>query len=201
MTGRLAAATARGKLSHSLHQERQVCGTRWLALTLPVLAACAAKETPEQMEARMRAESDSARAAIEAIGLNMQRWVQGGHADSMASIYMEDARMYMANEPLIEGREAIRRRFEQFFEAGSWTFTPRILGVVANGPLAVERGTYVVGFTPGPNAPPGMAEMFPDSGKYVIHWHRVDGQWMVADDIGNSNRQMPMPQPAGRRRS
>jgi ketosteroid isomerase-like protein len=177
---------------------------RWSApVTALALAACTATETPERMEARMRAESDSARAAITEHAAAMMRWIQNGHADSAAAIYAENARLHPANEPTVTGREAIRRKFEEWLAMGSWTYAIRTMEVVANGPLAVEWGTYVADFTPGPNAPPGMAAMFPDSGKYMVHWHRINGRWMIVDDIGNTSRPMAPPPTAaaGRRRS
>jgi hypothetical protein len=31
-------------------------------------------------------------------------------------------------------------------------------------------------------------------GKYLVHWHRVDGKWLIADDIWNLDTP---PAPAG----
>jgi ketosteroid isomerase-like protein len=164
-----------------------------------LFAACQAAETPEQMEARMAAEADSVRAAITAMAENAKRWVQGGHADSLASMYAENARMFFANEPIIEGRAAIQDKYAQFFQMGTWDWSPTVLGVVANGPLAVEWGTYTLGFTPAPNAPPEVRAMPPaDTGKYVVHWQRINGQWQIVNDIGNTS--MPMAPPPGQRR-
>lgn len=162
-------------------------------------AACRNAETPAQMEARMAAQSDSARAAFAAIAENMKRWVQTGQADSIAAVYADNARMYMANEPMIEGRANIRAKYAEFFGMGSWSWNVNTLGVVANGPLAVEWGTYTLAFTPGPNAPPMVAAMPPaDTGKFVVHWHKINGQWLIVDDIGNTS--MPMAPPPGQRR-
>lgn len=43
-------------------------------------------------------------------------------------------------------------------------------------------GKYVLRFTAGPGAPPGMASV-EDRGNYLAHWrHEADGQWRVVAD-------------------
>jgi hypothetical protein len=54
--------------------------------------------------------------------------------------------------------------------------------VAANGPIAIEAGTYKFTFTP-PGAPAPMT----DTGKYLVHWHKVGDKWMLVDNIWNSD--------------
>jgi ketosteroid isomerase-like protein len=167
---------------------------RIAAVTLLVLAACAPKaETPEQMAARMQAESDSARTAIEAADARFIRYFLAGKADSAAMNYAEDAAFMVSNEPLVKGRHAIQERIAAMLGAGTWEFNLTTTRVDASGPIAVEQGTYVMNLRPGPHAPPGMAAMFPDTGKYVTAWKKVNGSWLIFADISNSNRTMPVP--------
>jgi hypothetical protein len=35
--------------------------------------------------------------------------------------------------------------------------------------------------------------MFPDTGKYVTAWKKVNGAWLIFADITNSNRALPGP--------
>ena len=64
--------------------------------------------------------------------------------------------------------------------------------VAANGSLAVERGTYKITLTP-----PGATAPITDTGKYLVHWHKVGDNWMMVDDIWNSDLPaMPMGPPA-----
>jgi ketosteroid isomerase-like protein len=163
----------------------------WAVAALCAVAACAPKpETPEQAAARMAAETDSARAAIEAANAAFVRYFAAGHADSAAMNYAEGARALMPNEPMVEGRAAIQAKFAEWMAAGTWQMQVTTVSVEASGPLAVEVGTSVIGFTPGPNAPRGMAAMYPDSGKYVTVWKKVDGRWTIITDIFNSSRAM-----------
>lgn len=171
---------------------------KWLAApALVALAACAPKaETPEQMQARMDQESAAFAAAIDSAAAKMREFVTACNADSMASLYTETAVMLPANEPVVMGRDSIRAKFAQYCSWGSWTWTPTTQATVANGPIGIERGSYTLVFTPGPNAPRGMTAMA-DTGKYLLHWHKVGDRWMIADDIGNSDR--PAAPPPSRR--
>jgi hypothetical protein len=54
--------------------------------------------------------------------------------------------------------------------------------VSANGPIAVERGNYSITLTP-----PGATAPITDTGKYLVHWHKVGDKWMMVEDIWNSD--------------
>ena len=169
----------------------------WFAAALLALAACAPKpENPEQMQARLRAESDSAKTAIEAANARFAGYLAAGKADSAALNYTEDAVFFSAGVPAAVGRAAIQAQFQQWLGMGSWTITIATGKVEASGPIAVETGRYVMTFTPGPNAPAGMAAMFPDSGNYVTTWRKVDGKWLLTNDMSLTAR---APAPAKRR--
>jgi len=164
------------------------------AVTLLALAACAPKpESPEQMAARMRAESDSAKTALQA-GLDRfcREWA-AGRADSVAMFYAEDAVAMYPNEPAVKGRAAIQAELVKDLSYGTYQCSLTVTGVEANGPLALAWYTYVETFKPGPHAPPGMAAMFPDTGNSVTAFRKVNGQWLAFVDIGVTSRAMPAP--------
>lgn len=169
----------------------------WVAAALLALAACAPKpETPEQMQARLRAESDSAKTAIEAAEARLAGYIAAGKADSAVLSYAEDAVFFMAGAPASRGRAAIQAGFQQLLGMGSWTITPTSGKVEASGPVAVETGTMVMTFTPGPHAPPGMAAMYPDTSNYLTAWRKVDGRWLITNDMSATTR---APAPAKKR--
>ncbi len=167
---------------------------RFVAASVLVLVACAPKpETPEQAAARMRAEADSAKVAIEAANARFARFIAEGKADSAALNYAEDAVVMSPNMPPTRGRAAIQALFEQMIGWGTLEMAPTTENVDANGPLAVERGSAVENLKPGPHAPAGLAAMFPDTVKYLTEWKKVGGSWVIANDINNSNRALPAP--------
>jgi ketosteroid isomerase-like protein len=151
---------------------------------LLVLAACQATETPEQQDARMAAEAEAFTAMLDSVGPRMTRFTTDENPDSVAAMYAPDARMYPEGEPMVQGREAIRAKYAEWFSMGSGEFTTNRLGVTVNGPVGVERGTFTMHIMPDSGAPPEMTEMRAN-GKYVIVWRLVDGQWLISDDIMN----------------
>jgi len=165
---------------------------RLAAVTVLAIAACAPKpETTEQMAARMKAESDAARTAIEAVNARAHRYFAAGNVDSLAIGYAEDVVVMMSNAPAIRGRPAMRAKLAELMGYGTWEMTATTTRVDANGPLAVEQGSYVMDFKAGPRAPAGMATAFPDTGKYVTAWRKVNGDWLVFADILNTDRRVP----------
>jgi ketosteroid isomerase-like protein len=159
-----------------------------LALGLGVMAGCAPKpETPEQAEARMTADAASARTAIEASNQQFVAHFNAGHGDSVAAFYTEDGRVMAPNMAVASGRQAIAASMGMM--AGA-TLVLTTEAVAANGPLAVERGTYKITLTP-----PGATAPITDTGKYLVHWHKVGDKWMMADDIWNSDLPAAPPGP------
>lgn len=171
--------------------------TRHLLLaSLLLVAACAPKaETAEQMQARMQTESAAAKTAITALSNSFATHMSAGHTDSVVNMYTENAMLMPPNMPAVSGRDGIRTWMAaNAFPQGA-TFTLTTADVMANGPLALERGTFSIEM-PAMGHNPAMTVQ----GKYLAHWHMVNGTWQMADDIWNENAaSMPMaPPPAAR---
>ncbi len=140
-----------------------------------LLAACAKPETDEQATARMATESATARTTLEAINLRYERFVNENLPDSVAALFMENGVMMPPNAPAATGRAAITAALaaQPMPPGSSMKFT--IADVAANGPIVVERGTYLftmpaMGNTPAMNV----------AGKYLTHWHYVNGTLLQA---------------------
>jgi ketosteroid isomerase-like protein len=163
----------------------------WLAMVTVAGLACQQAETAEQAQARMQEETTAFRTWLEAEQTRFEAWEAAGQADSVASMYTDNAVAAFANQPPLMGRQAVRDNAAMLYAMGTAGIDVRTVTAMANGDLAVEHGRYVYTFTPGPTAPPGMADMFPDSGSYIIHWHRVNGAWKIADLVVNSMKPLP----------
>jgi ketosteroid isomerase-like protein len=146
-------------------------GTLMAALgSLAVIAACQpAAETAEQAEARMASEAAAARTAIEASQARFVVHFNAGQGDSLAAHYTEDGRVMAPNTPVASGRQAIAASMGMM---GGATLVLTTESVAANGSLAVERGTYKITLTP-----PGATAPITDTGKYLVHWHKVGDIW------------------------
>lgn len=147
-----------------------------------LLVACQPKvETPEQANVRIGAESAAAKRAIDSLDVEFTKHFNLGHAEVVADFYTENAHLMPPNGRIAPGREGIMVTFKALF-----AMTPALklmpTEVVANGPIAVERGIYTMTMTP-----PGAKEAVADTGKYLVHWQLVEGKWLIVEDIWNSD--------------
>jgi ketosteroid isomerase-like protein len=170
--------------------------TRWsgaLAVAAVAFTACQKAESPEQAASRMRAEADSAGPGIAAQNARWMHFANANQVDSLVDLYTPDAVLLPPDMPAATSRDSMRARLAATMAPGGIvTLTTASLAV--NGPIAIERGnwTYVVpaqGKTPAMNL----------AGKYLVHWHKVNGQWLFAEDMWNNDASMTPPPPAPRR--
>ena len=165
--------------------------TRLIAAALTI-TACQKAETPEQAAARTEQESAAARTAIEAQAAAFGAHFSAGHADSVAAFYTEDGVLMPPNAKAVSGRAGIRELMVGFLGSGTFSLTITPSAVAADGPRAIDRGTYVLSFTPPAGAPPEV-KASTDTGKYVAHWVNQGGTWLMALDMWSSD--LPAPQP------
>ena len=164
---------------------------RWITLATAslLLAACAKPETAEQMQARMNTESAAAKTAITSMAHDYGVHMSAGHVYTVLTYFTSDAVVLPPNHAAVSGLEAIGTwmRGDPMPPGSSLTITT--VDVAANGPLAVERGTYAftmpaMGRNPAVNV----------TGKYLNHLHMVDGKWKIAAQIWSDDTPaMPMP--------
>ena len=170
---------------------------KWLCAAVVLLAACKSQESPKQAQARMEKESEAFTAAVSAISKRYQAWFAAGQADSIANIFTEQGRQMPPNEPAVIGRPAIKVYEGRHAAVMVPKLSLRGESYMASGPLGVERGATRSTERPSPAHRRGMPATVHDEGKYLIHWHHVNGQWQIADMIWNSSRSMS----AARRRA
>ncbi|HTL05945.1 MAG TPA: nuclear transport factor 2 family protein [Gemmatimonadales bacterium] len=160
---------------------------------LLLAAACAAcrpkAESPEAAMTRQAAEQKAAEDAIRPLVDRFVLHYNSGHADSLAAFYAPDAHLMPANLPGVVGQAAIQKAFEQAVQSKG-TLKLVSEAITASGDLAVERGTFEETYTL-----PGTTTPMTDRGKYLVHWQRIGGKWLIVDDIANSDlpAQAPIP--------
>jgi ketosteroid isomerase-like protein len=174
-------------------------GRNLIGIVAVLTAACAVSETPEQTQARLDQETAAFKLATEPLERNYERFIAEGKVDSLALLYTENGRALQPNGPVLDGRKAIADNETQNQAAMSWKVTITSERAVANGPIAIETGSYTAEGTPRPGTPRGSPGVL-DRGKYMTHWHRVNGQWQIAELIWNSNEPLSMPGPPPARR-
>jgi ketosteroid isomerase-like protein len=150
---------------------------------------CAAEM--DDSDASVEEQSAAFRAEIEALQPRYEQWEAAGMWDSVLAIWTENAVAAFANQPILTGKTALRAHAEQITSMGTPSLDLRTQSAMASGDLGVERGTYVFNLTLAAGAPAEMAAMFPDSGSYLQHWHRINGQWKIAELVVNSMKPLP----------
>jgi ketosteroid isomerase-like protein len=144
---------------------------------LALLAGC--KETPDQAHNRMQAETNAAKPLIEAQLAKYVRGASSGNTDSLLSLYTDDAVLMPPNRPAISGHDKIRAAFAS---VGSYGTTFATTSLMVTGDVAIERGIWQARMTP-----PGGSLAVVRDGKYLTHWHRVNGTWLMAEQIWNDD--------------
>lgn len=121
----------------------------------------------------------------EAIRQQVARWLQlieSKDAAAIAKMYTEDGAVMPPNATIGKGRTGIQRTWASMMSTPGFelTFAPEQIILSASGDMALDRGTYRLAI-----APSGKAQS--DTGKYVVVWRKVGGEWKAAADIFNSD--------------
>lgn len=132
---------------------------------------------------------------IDSLNTKIESWYAAGQIDSLASVFAEDAWQLPPNSPPLVGRDSIRAFWSNAVQWGQWEFDLNIEDVVTADSLAIERGSYTMRFTAGPQAPIPSAE---DRGNYVVLWRQQsDGHWRLMWDAPVSVLPLPGAPSAG----
>lgn len=156
-----------------------------LAATALLVSSCdSGKETAKGASAE--AAAGVAGAADEgAIRGQVARWlelVKAKDAAAIAQMYTEDGAVMPPNAAIGKGRTAIEQSWASMMSTPGFdlTFAPEQIVLSASADMALDRGTYRLAV-----APSGKAQS--DTGKYVVVWRKVGGEWRAAADIFNSD--------------
>lgn len=104
--------------------------------------------------------------------------------DRFVSLYADDASCFVANTPIITGKDAIREYWKAIFALPGFKLDLEVLKVEASrsSDLAYTHGQYTL------TSNDDMGNPRTDKGKYVVVYRKQpDGQWKVIIDIGNSD--------------
>ena len=153
------------------------------ALLLP---ACQAGEKPatDPAEVNSTAAADTG-ADEQAIRGNVDRWlklIKAKDAAGIAALYAEDGAVMPPNAAIGKGRPAIQQTWTSMMRTPGFdlNIVPEQILVSSSGDMALDRGTYSLKI-----APDGTTQT--DTGKYVVVWRKIGGEWKAAADIFNSD--------------
>ena len=146
-----------------------------LCLTVVGCGPAAALEPPPDPAA----EADQAREQITAWIANFERWLAAGQVDSISTLVTDDYAALAPNQVALAGREQFAAYMRQAVALGQWTEQHQPETLEVQGSLAVQRGRFTLGFVPSPSAPKGTLAVN-DTGKFLWHWRRENGRWLLA---------------------
>lgn len=129
------------------------------------------------LNASARAQ-DPARAAIDAANKKFVASFAKKDAAAVAATYSPDANAFPPNAPIIKGRAAIQKMWQDAFDGGIASIAINTTEVESGGNIAYESGTYELKTQDGKTA---------DKGKYCVVWKKVNGQWMLHRDIWSTD--------------
>lgn len=102
--------------------------------------------------------------------------------DAMAALFADSAVLHIANMPPVDGRSAIHRFYGNVFRFLSASRSaPQTLYVSAAGDMAYGTGTVANEF----RGADGVVEY---TGKYVLVWRKLAGDWTVVHYGVSSNQ-------------
>jgi len=115
---------------------------------------------------------------IQAMNDSFMKAIQSGDVDKITSFYTEDAKVFPPNSDIIQGREAIGGMWSAMASQGMPALIFTTTMAEAFGNTAIEEGAYKV------KIPDGQVV---DKGKYIVIWKKVDGKWLLHQDIFNTS--------------
>ena len=107
--------------------------------------------------------------------------LNAGDIEAIAMMYTEDTRLMPPNGEMALGRDFVRAVFGGMFDAGLRVELETV-EAMASGDMGYRVGTYVL------TGPDGS---FVDKGKFTEVRKNVGGEWLMTNDIWNSD--MPLP--------
>jgi uncharacterized protein (TIGR02246 family) len=156
-----------------------------LSVTALLLPACQAGQKSANNSAEVKSTAADTGADEQAIRGQVDRWLQlvkAKDAAGIAALYAEDGAVMPPNAPIGKGRGAIQQTWASMMRTPGFdlTFAPEQIIVSSSGDMALDRGTYKLAIAPG-------GKPRTDTGKYVVVWRKIGGEWKAAADIFNSD--------------
>lgn len=127
-------------------------------------------------------DSEAIAGIIRALEKQWVAAVAARDATAVANLYTADGLFMAPHAPAAQGRDAVAKAWGGLFGLKnlSLTFAPTRIDVASRGDMVADIGAYQLSF----DSDQGRVE---DNGKYMAVWRNVNGVWLIAADIFNTN--------------
>lgn len=140
------------------------------------LSACVPAPTPGT-QADSAAQVEQFRKTV----LAAEEAFQSGDADRALAFYADDAISNPPGFPPVVGKAALKANLVAFFDAYSMSRKFQLVAVDVSGDYATRQGEWTNTLTPKAGGKP-----ITETGRCVLGWKKVNGEWKVAWDIWNT---------------
>lgn len=113
----------------------------------------------------------------------MMNAFEQGDTTALAGFYTADAKIFPANNQIIDGQAAIGKFWTITMQMGIKKVLFETTSAQKFGNLAIEEGNYSL-FVGG--------NQMVDQGKYIVTWKQEGGKWKVYRDIWNNSTPLPV---------
>lgn len=163
------------------------CPKLVIVLACSALLAGCTKSTDAQRDQGAEVKSDASDA--QQIRTANARWLQlirDKDAAGVAQLYAEDGVVLPPNDKAAVGPQAVGQWWAGLMKMPNFalTFGTDQLVFATSGDMALDRGWYRLS-AQGPKGP------INDTGKYIVVWRKIGGEWKVASDIFNTDLPPP----------
>jgi uncharacterized protein (TIGR02246 family) len=150
-----------------------------------LLTSCDAGTPPADSPPGQATALAGSSADEEAIRAKVDLWhqlIKSRDSAAIAQLYTDDGAVMPPNTAIGIGQGAIQQTWDAMMQTPGFdlAIVPEQIVVSSSGDMAMDRGTYRLAV-----APEGVKTV--DTGKYVVVWRKVDGEWKAAADIFNSD--------------
>jgi len=107
----------------------------------------------------------------------MQAFAEG-NAAGLADLYTDEGMLLPAGMEALSGKLAVQEFWQGAMNMGIKSVKLETVEVQPCDNTAIEMGNYTLS---------GEGGSLVDKGKYIVIWHRQDGDWKLHKDIWNTN--------------
>lgn len=101
--------------------------------------------------------------------------------DALLHMYTEDARLILPHMPAFDGKENIRQFIQHIVQQGLTEINHTTEDVTGTDEFAIETGRYEL----------KAGDQKIDEGKYLVHWKKVDGKWLLHREMAATDAPLP----------